>query len=328
MKHISILVPQGQYSIVNIAGALQMLQWANEAFLQQTRQPLFEVELVGHAITARDVEGLYTITPAKTIEAVERTDLVIIPAVHGDLRESIARNQAVIAWVQKQHRQGAEVASFCIGAFLLAETGLLDGKTCSTHWSFARELQTMYPQIQVQAENIVTVHDGLYTSGGAYAFTNLLIYLIERYGGRELALMTAKAFMVEVDKNSQSPFMIFHGQKDHGDELVLQVQERIEREFAESLTVPELAEALATTRRTLERRFKTCTGNSVLEYLQRVRVEEAKKRLERGQDSVSDAMFAAGYADAKAFREVFRKHVGMSPAQYKKKFEQALAQVG
>ena len=163
-------------------------------------------------------------------------------------------------------------------------------------------------------------------SGGAYAFTNLLIYLIERYGGRELAMMTAKAFMIDVDKNNQSLFMIFNGQKDHGDELVLSVQEQIEREFARHLTVSGLADDHAITRRTLERRFKHSTGNSVLEYLQRVRVEQAKKKLEQTAHSVTDAMYEAGYSDAKAFREVFRKYVGVSPAQYKKKFDRVLAE--
>ncbi|NVK83507.1 MAG: helix-turn-helix domain-containing protein [Cytophagia bacterium] len=327
MKHVSILIPKGQYSIVNIGGAYQILQWASDMFFQQTRQQLFKVEFVGHEKPAEDVEGVYTVTPKKTIDEVDKTDLIIIPAVHGELSEAIANNQKVIQWVAEQHKQGAEIAAFCIGAFLLAETGILDGKACSTHWGYAPLLQQMYPQINVQAENIVCVSDGIYTSGGAYAFTNLVIYLIERFGGRELALMTAKGFMIDVDKNNQSLFMIFNGQKDHGDELILGVQKQIEEEFAESLSVNDLADQHATNRRTLERRFKSATGNSVLEYLQRVRVESAKKVLEQDKRSVADAMYEVGYNDSKAFREVFRKYVGVSPVDYKKKFARDTALV-
>ncbi|WP_258098226.1 GlxA family transcriptional regulator [Marinoscillum pacificum] len=320
MKHVSILVPKGQYSIVNIAGAFQILNWANDVYAQQTRQHLFKVEFVGHSRPAQDAEGFYTVTPPKTIEEVTKTDLIIVPAVHGDLREGIDKNAEVIEWVAKQYNQGAEIAAFCIGAFLLAETGILDGKTCSTHWGHAQDLQDMFPKVKVEAENIVSISDGIYTSGGAYAFTNLVIYLIERYGGRELALMTAKAFMIDVDKNNQSLYMIFNGQKNHGDEMVLKVQEHIEKHFKSPVSVAELADDRATNRRTLERRFKSATGNSVIQYLQRVRVERAKKILEQGSKSVTDAMFDSGYSDAKSFREVFRKYVGVSPLEYKRKF--------
>ncbi|MEM9674719.1 MAG: GlxA family transcriptional regulator [Cyclobacteriaceae bacterium] len=325
MKHVSILVPKGQYSIVNIAGSFQILSWANDMFFQQSRKRLFAIEFVGHERPANDAEGLYTVTPPKIVKEVGKTDLIVIPAVHSDLSKAIRMNKEVINWITTQYQKGAEIAAFCIGAFLLAETGILNGKTCSTHWGEASKLQKMYPKVKVQPENIVAESDGVYTSGGAYAFTNLVIYLIERYGGRELALTTAKAFMIDVDKNSQSLFMIFNGQKDHGDDMVLKVQSQIEKNYDQSVTVKELADGHATNRRTLERRFKQATGNSVIEYLQRVRVERAKTILEQPKRSVADAMYTTGYNDSKAFREVFKKYVGVSPADYKKKFSAALS---
>ena len=320
MKHVSILIPNGPYSIVNIGASSQILNWANEAFLQQTRRPLFQVELVGHTHKAQDASGLYTVAPTKTLMEVERTDLIIIPAVHGPLTDAISRNRSTIQWATEQFNKGAEIAAFCVGTFLLAETGLLNGRTCSTHWGHAQELQTMYPEVRVQSEKIVTDCEGLYTSGGAFAFTNLLIYLVEKYGGRDLAILTAKAFMIHMDKVDQSVFMIFNGQKDHGDELVLNVQEQIESAYAQKISIGELTKVFHTNRRTLERRFKAATGNSPLEYLQRVRVEAAKKILEQAQHNVSDAMYGAGYNDPKAFRELFKKIVGISPSAYRKKF--------
>ena len=320
MKKISILVPNGQYSIVNIGGAFQMLNWANDTFIQIARKPLFQVELVGNSNLAKDADGLYTVSPTKTIDEIKKTDLIIIPAVHGPLRAAIDINQQLIEWVSKQHQHGAEIAAFCVGAFLLAETGLLKGKTCSTHWGHAQDLQEMYPEVKVQSEKIVTESDGLYTSGGAYAFTNLVVYLVEKFGGRELAIATAKAFMVNMDKIDQNVFMIFNGQKDHDDGLVLEIQEEIESTYVEKLSVSALAKKFHTNRRTLERRFKSATGNSIIEYLQRVRMEAAKKSLEQTTNNVTDAMYTSGYNDPKAFREVFRKIVGVSPIDYKKKF--------
>lgn len=320
MKHVSILVPHGPYSIVNIAGSFQILNWAHEMYMQEARQPLFEVELVGLQASALESQGLYQVMPMKTIEQVKQTDLIIIPAVHTNQAEALAMNQEAIPWLINQHTQGADIAAYCIGTFLLAQTGLLKGRACSTHWGQAEELQAMFPDVQVQSEKIITESEGLYTSGGAYAFTNLLIYLIEKYGGRELAIMTAKAFMIDLDKNDQSLFMVFQGQKNHQDAMVLAVQQFLESQYAQNISVDDLAREQATNRRTLERRFRAATGNTVIQYLQRVRVESAKKMLEQDKHNVSDAMYAVGYHDAKSFREVFRKYVGASPMEYKKKF--------
>ena len=325
MKHISILVPKGQYSIVNIAGSFQILNWANDAFIQQARKPLFQVELVGLERPSNDSNGWYSVMPTRTVDQIKKTNLIIVPAVHEDLPTAIALNQKAIDWIIKQNENGAEIAAYCIGVFLLAKTGLLEGKTCSTHWGEAHQLQAMFPDIKVQSEKIITESDGLYTSGGAYAFTNLIIYLIEKYGGRELAIMTAKAFMIDVDKNDQSLFSIFIGQKHHDDQLVLEVQEMIEKHYNTNLEVEEIAKEKSINRRTLERRFRSVTGNSIIQYLQRVRVESAKKILERDTSNVSEAMYAVGYNDTKSFREVFRKHVGVSPAAYKRKFGDAIS---
>ncbi len=325
MQHVSILVPKGQYSIVNIGGAFQILNWASDMFFNQTRKKLFEVALVGIGNPSPDAAGFYTITPQKTLDQVKKTDLIIVPAVHGNLETVMDENKPLMEWVTKQYHQGAEVASMCIGAFLLASVGLLDGKKCSTHWGHAHELAESFPNVKVVAENIVIESGGIYTCGGAYAFTNLLVYLIEKYGGRELAVITAKSYMIDIDRGSQSPFTIFVGQKGHQDEVVLDVQQEIENSFSKPLTIDELASKNAITRRTLERRFKKATGNSILEYLQRVRMEAAKRKLESGSSHVNEAMYSVGYNDPKSFREVFKKYVGLTPVEYSQKYTKRVA---
>ena len=320
MRHISIAVPERHFSIVNIAGAFQMLKWANDTYRQETGKLLFQVELVGISSSSLSLEGVYKISVNKNIYEIRNTDLIIIPSVHGFIDEALKQNKKLIDWIAQQYSTGTEIASSCVGTFLLAESGILNGKPCSTHWIEAQRLQKMYPKIQVQSEKIIVDFNGIYTSGGAFAFTNLIIYLIEKYESRELAIKTAKAFMINMDMMYQNIFLIFHGQKQHGDQLVLDVQTEIEKSYNTKINVETLTRLFHTNRRTLERRFKVATGNTIIEYLQRVRIEAAKKVLEKKDSNVNDAIFSSGYNDPKSFRDLFKKIIGITPLEYKKKF--------
>ncbi len=322
MKHISILIPNGQFSIVNIAGAFQILEAASRMNAERNGRELFKVEFVSPGRPSKDSLGLYTVNPGKLLKEVSCTDLVIVPAVHNSIDVVIQTNRDTIEWIRNHYKKGAEVASFCIGIYLVAETGILDGKTCSTHWAHAEKLRERFPKLKVREENFITEDDGVYTSGGAYAFTNLILYLIEKFGDRALAIQVAKSFMIDIDKGNQSTFSMFNGQKNHKDPLILKVQDYIETNFESRLTVDDLATCHSTLRRTLERRFKRATGNSINEYLQRVRVEAAKNQLEQGNKTISEVMFGVGYNDGKAFRDVFKKHCGISPFEYRQKFDQ------
>lgn len=146
--------------------------------------------------------------------------MVIIPAIHDDLETARKNNQEFIPWIIHQYKNGAEVVSLCVAAFFLAETGLLDGKQCATHWMHANNFRRQFPKVNMVDEKIMTKEDGIYTSGGAYAFLNLLLYLIEKNAGREIAVHISKAFSIDIDRDSQSPFIIFEGQKDHSDKKI------------------------------------------------------------------------------------------------------------
>jgi transcriptional regulator GlxA family with amidase domain len=251
--------------------------------------------------------------------------MIIIPAIHSDLKKSLEENAAFIPWIKEQYKNGAEVISLCIGAFFLASTGLLNGRQCATHWSTANEFRALFPEVKLVDDKIMTEEDGIYTSGGAYAYLNLLIYLIEKHAGRDVAVLTAKAFMIDIDRISQSPFIIFQGQKSHMDEPVKKAQEFIENNFEEKITVDQLASMLALGRRNLERRFKKATSNTVVEYIQRVKMEVAKKSLESSSENVNEVMYNVGYTDTKAFRTTFKKITGLSPVQYRNKYSRALS---
>lgn len=327
MKHISILVPHGHISVVNIEGTHQIMTQVNSFLLNMGKKSIFNIRLVGLSKQTKLSTGLFSVYVDDLISDIKKTDLIIIPAVHGDQADALKLNKEFIPWIKKQYKNGAEVASFCIGAFFLAATGLLDGKQCATHWLHVNNFKRMFPKVNVVDDKIMTQENGIYTSGGAYSYLNLLMYLVEKYAGRDVAILTSKAFMIDINRYSQSPFIMFQGQKTHEDEAVIKVQDYIEENFQQKITVEELASTLAIGRRSLERRFKKATGNTVSEYIQRVKVEAAKKSLESSRKNVNEVMYEVGYADTKAFRTVFRKITSLSPLEYKNKYnKESIAQ--
>lgn len=315
MKHLTILVPDGENNLSSIVGAYKIFSRANGY-----RKSVFQVELAGISKTIDFYGGLFTARPHKHISEIRRTDLVIIPSLNHNYKPSTAINRSLIDWIGHQYRQGAEVASICTGAFLLAEAGLLDGKSCSTHWTAVDDFKRLYPKVNLQADQLITDEQGIYTNGGAYSFLNLILYIIEKYYDRETAIYCAKVFQIEIDRHSQSDFMIFQGQKAHGDEMVKKAQDYIEHRLDEKLATEELAASFAIGRRNFDRRFIKATGNTPTEYAQRVKIEAAKKAFETSRKSVNEVMYEVGYSDQKAFREVFRKVTGLSPLEYRNRY--------
>jgi transcriptional regulator GlxA family with amidase domain len=325
MKRISILIPSGGI-LGSIEGPRQLLSQVNTLFKMQERPALFEVKLVGLTRETKLAGGLFTVHSDCTLNEVKETDLVIIPAFDGDIKNALEVNKDFIPWIIKQHNNGAEVASLCMGAFFLAATGLLDGKKCATHWMAANDFRKMFPEVNLIPDKVITDEGGLYSSGGAYSYLNLVLYLIEKYAGREIAILNSKVFAIEIERESQSPFIIFQGQKEHEDEPIRKAQEFIENNFQEKITVDQLASMLAIGRRNLERRFKKATSNSVIEYMQRVKIEAAKKSLETSRENINEVMYKVGYTDTKAFRSAFKRITGLSPINYRNKYNrQAVA---
>jgi len=226
----------------------------------------------------------------------------------------------MIDWIEKQYKEGADIASICTGAFLLASSGLLDGKSCSTHWAAADNFRSMFPKVNLRTDELITDENGIYTNGGAYSFLNLMIYLVEKYYDRQTAIFCSKVFQIEMDRQSQSAFTIFTGQKHHGDEMVHKAQAYIESRLNEKISVGHLSSKFSVSRRNFDRRFIKATGNTPVEYSQRVKIELAKKAFETSRKKINEVMYEVGYSDVKAFREVFRKFTGMSPIEYKCKY--------
>ena len=320
MKHISILVLHDA-TMTSIDGSLQLFTRVNDFLSYQGRPPFYKIELVGLSDLTTLNNGLYNININKQITQIKKTDLIIIPIICGDIPKVLKANKDFCAWLIKQYKSGAEVASLCVGSFFLASTGLLDGKKCSTHWASKNDFQAMFPKVNIIEDTIMTEENGIYTSGGAYSHLNLLLHIIEKHLGREMSVLASKMFEIDIERKSQNQFAIFMGQKRHNDNEVLKAQEFIENNSDKKITVDELCTKYSIGRRTFERRFKTSTGNSFVEYMQRVKVEAVKRQLEAGRKTVNEIIFEVGYNDINAFREVFKKYAGMSPVDYRKKYK-------
>ena len=319
MKTVTILVPEGAV-MASIADPRYMFTAANDLLKSSGKKPFFKVQLAGFKKEVKLNEGIYTVNPDLLLQDVHQTDLVIIPALSGEMKNAVKINKDFVPWIVEQYKNGSEIASLCIGAFLLASTGLLKGKQCSTHWLYANQFRSMFPDVMLVDDKIVTEQNGLYSSGGASSYWNLLLYLVEKYTDRETAILATKFFLLDIGRRNQSSFIIFRGQKDHEDETVKLAQEYIENNFKDKITVDMLCDLFGVGRRTFERRFKKATSNTIVEYIQRVKIEAAKKELENGRKTVNEIMFDVGYMDSKAFRDVFKKIAGMSPVDYRNKY--------
>jgi len=319
MKHISILALHDA-TMSCIDSSYQILTRVNDFLKYQGKAPFYTVEIVGLKKHTHLNNGLYSINVSRTIDQVEKTDVVIMPLVCGDFSMALKANQEYADWVLAQYEKGAELVSLCVGSFFLAGTGLLNNRKCAIHWAAKNEFRAMFPDVIVVEDTIITDENGIYTCGGGYSYLNLLLYIIEKHLGREMSILASKMFEIDIERKSQNHFMIFVGQKRHDDKIVLAAQQLIETSPTKTFTIDELCLKFNVGRRSFERRFKKCTGNSVAEYIQRVKVEYAKKQLELTRKNINEIIYEVGYSDLNTFRKVFKRNTDLLPADYRKKY--------
>ncbi len=319
MKNVSILVPESSV-MQAIADPQYLFSAVNQFLAVSGKPPLFKVELVGAKKEVKLNDGMFCVHTDRQLEDVKKTDLVFIPALFGDMQTAISKNKKLVPWIKEQYHKGAEIASLCVGAFLLASTGLLNGKKCSTHWGFQNEFRDMFPEVEVIDGSIITEEHRIYSSGGANSYWSLLLHLVEKYTDRETAILASKYFAVDIDRDSQLAFAMFKGQKNHLDRPVKEAQAYIEKNITERISVDELADSVSVGRRSFERRFKQATNNTVLEYIHRVKIEAAKRSFESSRKNINEVMFDIGYTDTKAFRAMFKKITGLTPIEYRNKY--------
>lgn len=319
MRSVSILVPE-HATLSSIADTQRLFDFANQQLIANGESAEYKVELVGFTRQIRVNGSSFIVQVDKIVDEVSFTDLIIVPAITGDVIRGIQLNRSYLPWLLDQYKRGAEIASYCVGAFLVAATGLLNGKQCSTHWAYTNELQTFFPDIEMVNDKVITEQNGIYSSGGGTSYWNLLLYLLEKHTSRQIVIDAAKFFLLDISRSSQSAFLMFKGQKEHGDELVVRVQDHIEKHYSGKINIEKMAMEFAIVRRTLERRFRKATNNSIAEYIQRIKIEAAKKEIEMGRKTINEVMYELDYSDKKAFRDLFQRMTGLTPMEYRKKY--------
>ena len=289
-------------------------------FRGERPKPLFDTKIVTtDGKPFRCLNGT-VVTPDGSIHSVDATDLIVVSSILS-IEKTMKYQGEVVPWLRHHYGQGTHIASICTGAFVLAETGLLDGKTATTHWGAADEFKKRYPRVRLKPERLITDEGDLYCSGGMNAGSDLSLYLVEKYCGHEVALQSSKTMISDIGRTLQTPYSIFQFQKDHNDPQILSAQKLLEQNFHQSYPYEELARKFGMSRRTFERRFKAATGDTPLVYLQRIRVEMAKRMLETEDSSFDEIVYRVGYGDTSAFRKIFLKQTGLLPTEYKRRFK-------
>ena len=308
----------------SITGVIDLLSGANFYLAGIGKRPAFHLELVGEK---ENPPPGFPLIGYHTYADAARPHLIIIPSFRVGNDSLLSENVAAIEWIKQQRVKGTELASLCVGSYFLAEAGLLDGKEVTSHWAVAGDMQRRYPAIKMRSDQVITDQDGIYTSGGAFSSLKLILYLIEKFCGREAAIWISKMYAIEMDRTSQAHFAVFTGQHQHEDKEILRAQQHIEQHYQDPISMDNLSRLVNMGQRNFIRRFKAATNNTPFEYLQRVRIESAKRALENNDKDVMSIMDDAGYKDQKAFRSIFRRLTGLTLQEYKKKYARTSAPV-
>ncbi len=321
MTSVAVLALAGCASI-NVAGVFDALRKADAAWrfaVDPSAEPVFEPFFIGpdeEPVRCQDGLIISAHTPASRAAA---PDIVVIPGLEDDVKSGIKRNASFVPWITRWADAGSCIATSCTGAFLAAEAGILNGRTVTTHWVAADLFRERYPDASLTIEEMVIDSGDVITSGGATTFLNLVIYLMERFGGRERAQVAAKLMLVDGDRTTQLPYLGLSNPRTHDDHEVHHVQTLIESNLTGELGVDALASKVGMSARTLARRFRQALGESPGAYLRKARMSEARRLLEGTGQPIADVMTSVGYSDAAAFGRAFKRDAGLSPKLYRQK---------
>jgi transcriptional regulator GlxA family with amidase domain len=322
MVHITCLAMDGclfsgTAGLMDAFGIANLWHRANEG---EGAGPLFETDIVTPGGRAANAYGGIRLQAHRPLEQVTQTDIILIPPLLPNIHPPPEGIEAVLAWLIGHYRRKTLIGALCTGTFTLAATGLLDGRRATTNWQYARMFRRRFPRVRLQAENVMTEDGGLICTGAASSFFQLALYLIESFGSEALARSCAKALLVDPNRRSQAPYALQDLPRDHGDQEILEAQLLMEKRYAQTIIIDQIAAAVAISPRHFKRRFKQAVGETPLGYLQRVRIEAAKQKLESSRAPVSEITWQVGYADISSFCRLFKKTTGLSPRDYRERF--------
>ena len=282
------------------------------------------LQLAAHCSFAELLKQLNNETSISYEAVKKESNILIVPTIGGPIQQTLDNNPELIDLLNKAHKAGWTIAGNCTGNFLLAQAGILDGKSATTHWGFAREFKQRFPQVTLQADQLITRDENIFCAGGGIAWFDLGLHIIERNVDFETAMQTAKAFVIDYRRDSQLSYSLMRIAKPHQDEVVKTIQSNIEEDCTISLSIEDLALQYNVSQRTLIRRFNNALGMPPNTYLQSVRIERARKMLEESDFNIDTIMNKIGYEDASSFRRLFKKKTGLTPTEYRNRFSRRL----
>jgi transcriptional regulator GlxA family with amidase domain len=322
MKHVSILVYE-EVVLTALSSITSLLHSANDAMLRRGKVPHFDIELVSVSSLKVKLRTPVEFVCARTIEDSFKTDVIIIPptvTLPGEIDTFLAGKKRLIDWVKKRYTEKVQFISLCTGAYFMAEAGLLNGVPATSHGSAIEDLQIRYPLVDFQPEQVVTNSQAITTGGGGFSSLNAILYFIEKNCGKDVAIELSKFYGLDYGRTSQSIYNVFSGQRRHNDNDIHKAQNLIEKKFRTDLSVERIAAQVNMSKRNFIRRFKNATSLNPIEFIQRIKVEAAKKALEAGETNIASVTYDVGYNDLKTFRAVFKRITGFTPAEYRNKY--------
>lgn len=322
--HVSLVAfPDAVLS--TLAGIMDVVNGAALlGLVSETAHPPFSVDIVGEDVGAMHLASGIPINVQRSIDSVTATDIVIVPSVLlGREGWQKGRYPRLVNWLRLMHERGALLCSACSGIFLLAETGVYDGKDATVHFGYAGAFTEAFPQVPVHPERVLVIsglREELVCSGASTTWHDMMLYLTARFAGATVAQEVARQFALQWHQDGLTPYMVFEGRNDHGDGEILSAQEWLATHFSVANPVEEMVKRSKLAERTFKRRFASSTGLTPLEYAQRLRIEDAKRRLERTDAPVDEISWRVGYEDPAFFRRLFKRTTGMAPGAYRKRF--------
>ena len=316
-KNIGI-VKYPSVQLAAVYGLTDMLMTANDFVRTQNRRdiPLF---CVSH--WALDQKHQKLTSQFCTLEKIpEQQNIIVLPGTiaPGTLNDL---DDSVIAWIRSQHAGGAIASSICKGAFALAKSGILNNRSITTHWAFEEEFSLQYPDVSLEIDKIIVDDGDIITAGGVMAWLDLGLRIIHQFAGAEVMASVAKFLLIDPSGREQKFYRAFSPPLDHGDELVMKAQHWLQANYGKPTSLELLADITAVSVRTLIRRFHSALDMSPTSYIQQVRVGKARELLEFTTLPVNQIAWQVGYEDPGSFRKVFQRELGLTPAQYRERFD-------
>ena len=324
-RHVS-LVALPDAVVSTLFGIYDVMNaWTSMRISSAGQRPPFQLDIVGEAAGPLRLASGVPIDVPRSVDGVDTTDIVIVPSILLPAVEGWQKGRypRLVKWVQQMYERGSVLCSACSGIFLLAETGLFDRRDATVHFHYAHAFSATYPAVRIHPERVLVIsgrREELVSSGASTTWHDMVLYLIARYSGATDAQEVARLFALQWHQDGLTPFIVFEGRTDHGDGEIQSAQQWLGTHFSIANPVEEMVRRSRLAERTFKRRFANATGLTSIEYVQRLRIEDAKRRLERTDTPVDEISWHVGYEDAAFFRRLFKRITGVTPGAYRKRF--------